>query len=109
PLPALVDREIVDLAAEERQSHRLVAVHEPWDRVRQVEVIGHLPELSGRADDLAAAQEVARLERKLAEESVESRITGAKLDLVARGLGSFDQDIDLLFLPAHVERRFLRH
>ena len=106
--PFLVDVQVVDVAAEERDPHGLVPVHEPWNGVGEVVVIGDPADLRGRPDDLAAPQEVSGLERKLPEEAVERGITGAELDLVLARLGPLDDHVHLFVSGADREIRLLR-
>src|SRR5262249_62028896 len=96
--PLLLLRQVIHVAAEERDAHRLVPVQPPRHGVRQVEEVGDLAELGRGAEDLAAAEEVPRLERELSEEPVEARVARAELDLVAGGLLALDGDVDLLLL-----------
>ena len=81
----------------------MVAVHEPGDRVRDVVEARVLAHLRGRAEDLPSPQEIARLERELAEELVDLRVAGAELDLVPRGLLAFERQIDLALLLVDAE------
>ena len=102
-LSPLVDVQVADVVAVEGRSDRLVAVHEPGDRVREVVVVGDLPDLRGQAQRLAPPQEIPRLKGELPEEAVQGRVSRAELDLVSRGLRALEGQIDLLLGRAHPE------
>src|ERR1044072_6114258 len=89
---------VVKVAHEELEAGRLRAVEQPGHVVRHLVDVAHLAGLDRHPEVLAAAEEVLRLHRELAEEAVELAPAAAEEQLGAVRLLAVDGEVDRLAL-----------
>ena len=88
--------DVLDLLVEDVDARRDRAIEEERLGEADLVVLGAVALLRRHAERLAAAEEVRRLERELAEEALVLRDAGAERDLVAVLLLELQPDVDLV-------------